>query len=163
MGKGKQVYKRKFSVPGNTVQTCKHFPCKKLYDGDIYTTLKDNYGHHEPCIVQMTEQEWEDYAKNIGSRASYRYRMSHCYNDKKTVVKDIRICPYKDKLGKPKDYIVSEKMDGTIVCDCPAGKFNRDEDGNTQCTHRDTAYSNPKKYEIPVESTAKDVDAINAL
>jgi hypothetical protein len=162
----KNIFVRKFSVPGNTIQECKHFPCKKLYDEHTWS-LASNYGHRQPCIVQMTEEEWEEYRAWVSGLKIYGYagyfRMSHCYNDRKVVVRDVRMCPYKEQLGKPKAYIVAEKVDGTIVCDCPAGKFKRDENGNTTCAHRYEAYTHPKKYEIPVEATAKDVDTINAL
>lgn len=53
-------------------------------------------------------------------------------------------------INKPNDYIVSERLDGTWACSCPAWKFRRKE-----CDHIKTARREPEKYEIAKEFTGK--------
>lgn len=62
--------------------------------------------------------------------------------------RDENLCPF--PINKPREYIVSETLEGKWECSCPAWKFRR-----KQCHHIKEAKKNPKKYEISVEFTEK--------
>jgi len=67
-------------------------------------------------------------------------------------------CPY--PIGKPREYIVSETVDGEWQCSCKAwttGKPRRD------CKHIIKAKANPDKYEIAVDWTGKSVDTLKKV
>lgn len=116
-------YKRKFMVHGDTSQDCNDF-CKQGFIADDFDGLP-------PCI--------RDVAKNLN-------RMYNLWD----YLKEMEKCPHKVKLGKPRDYVVSEMKDGTWRCSCPQWKYRR-----KQCHHIKEAQENPDKYEMSVEFTGK--------
>jgi len=82
----------------------------------------------------------------------------HSYGSYNVV--DTKLCPHKDKIVKNPltygvffegdKYIVSEKMDGSWVCSCPASIFQK-----MICSHILEAKRNPHKYEIDVNFTGR--------
>jgi len=85
--------------------------------------------HERPCI--------KDVAKRLG-------RTYNLWNS----LKEMQKCPHRGKLGKPRQYIVSETTTGDWECSCPVWKFRRKE-----CKHIKKVKANPEKYEISKEFT----------
>jgi len=126
-------YKRKFLVEGNTILTCESFikKCNK------------KYGLHwgaKPCTIKTptTRKTRRTYARQF------------------LYTRDETRCPF--RINKPRQYIVSETLDGEWQCSCPVWKFRREE-----CHHIRKAKSNPEKYKIAKEHTGKTINTFTNL
>ena len=123
-----QKYKRKFLVPGNTIKRCWDFRKQ------CTKLAKKNGSKYIPCRTRVSPP---------GS-GYHSYR------------RDETKCPF--PINKPKNYIVSETIDGEWQCSCPHWKFRRKE-----CSHIRKAQADPEKYEIAKEFTGKTTDVISKL
>jgi len=129
----KRKYKRKFKVPGRTIRTCRDFreKCSEIYGYDIGLGKL-------PCEVKVPTAV----KTYTGRFYIWVSKESHC--------------PF--PINKPKDYIVSETVDGEWQCSCPVWKFKRRE-----CHHIREAKRNPKKYEIPLEFTERRIETLSRI
>ena len=124
----KKEVKRKFAVPSNTNRDCSDM-CGKNYYQD--KTL--------PCLERSSLGGYvrnKQKCKFFGELIQSRYGI----------------------YFKPKDYIVTEYIDGTWRCSCPHNIFRRIE-----CDHIREAKRNPEKYEIDPEFTGKTIEALRKV
>jgi len=72
--------------------------------------------------------------------------------------KRLPYCPHKDRVDKPRKYIVSETIEGEWQCSCPVWKFRRRE-----CHHIRQAQADPAKYQIAKEHTGRTIETLRKV
>ena len=125
-------YKRKFLVEGDTILIC----------SDFLKKCNKRHGIHwsdKPCTLKKPARR----IYGAGGR-------THLYS------RDESRCPF--RINKPRQYIVSETLEGEWQCSCPVWKFRRKE-----CHHIRKAKSNPEKYKIAKEHTGKTINTFTNL
>lgn len=141
MSDKKNPYKEKFLVPGETIQNCTSLGCCGRTNAK-YSYL-NGYADMPPCI------------KDVAIRLHRTYNL---FNH----LREMNKCPYKEKLGKPNDYVVSHKHNGTWSCSCKGWIFKWRKLG-VDCEHIKEAKARPEKYRMAVENTGKTANIFKEL
>lgn len=113
---------------------------KFLVPGDTVRTCRDlcKDPHRAPCKE----------AKDFTGRIVYRW------------IADITRCIHPNEIDKPREYIVSETVEGEWQCSCKAWTTHKPR---IDCKHIYKAKANPEKYEVDVNWTGKTLETIKKV